>query len=311
MHLRHAIPGEAMRDLMIRLFPALAIAILGAYLAGCERETSDTSPTARGVAVEVQPAEIGLVRESIVGWGRVEQLQTAEVASPTEGRVLELAVLPGDRVRKGQMLARIRRAEAEIVRGSGFAEVEIRAPFAGTVLERLVRNGQVVAVGQVLVRLQPDASPLLFLRIPASSAHRVRPGLPVTVRFPALGEVSFAGSVETLLPAADPSTQKVSVRVKLPSDPRIVPGLFAEGEIHLAERQALRVPDMAVLAKDDTTVVFLARRGRAEIRPVHVGIRYGPWREICAGLTEGDSVIVVGNLHLENGTPIEVRGGAR
>ncbi len=64
------------------------------------------------------------------------------------------------------------------------------------------------------------------------------------------------------------------------------------------------VPLKAVTQKDKSQVVFLAANGVARACDVKLGISDGVDVEVISGVTEGDKVIVQGNLGLKDGARI-------
>jgi membrane fusion protein (multidrug efflux system) len=72
-------------------------------------------------------------------------------------------------------------------------------------------------------------------------------------------------------------------------------------------RDAVVIPQDAVVEIEEGAVVFLASADSARIRPVRVGTVYGQMALIDSGLVEGESLIVVGNRDLVDGERIEVQ----
>ena len=184
----------------------------------------------------------------------------------------------------------------------------LRAPFAGVVSALRAQVGERVAPNQSLVTLVDLAS----LRVPAevleSSFGAIRVGAEAKVRFPALGDRIFEGTVESLGPEIDPARGTGIAYVRLDNRERdIRPGMYAEIEIGgalLADR--LVVPRSAVLERDRRLLVFRARGGRAEWSYVELGAGTEREVEVVSGIDSGDTVLTEGHMTLAHGAPIRV-----
>ncbi|WP_236234839.1 HlyD family type I secretion periplasmic adaptor subunit [Pseudomonas tohonis] len=147
------------------------------------------------------------------------------------------------------LASRLRSAEAEL------AATQVRAPASGTVVGLAVfTEGGVVAAGQQLMEIVPADAPLLVdARAPVELVDRLRPGLPVELRFVAFnqsrtprvtGEVALV-SADRLL---DEATQQpyYQVRVKVADEgmrqlagEAIRPGMPVEAFVRTGERSLL------------------------------------------------------------------------
>ncbi len=183
-------------------------------------------------------------------------------------------------------------------------DARIHAPFAGRLGERRVSAGQVVQPGEVLLHLvQMDPLEVRF-EVPERFVSALSAGLAVNVESDAFRDEIFAGEVIFLSPEVRASTRTVAVRARVEnSDGRLRPGMFARVGLVLEERpEALVVPETAVMQQGRESVV-LARNeeGRAERRVVRTGMRMDGRVEILEGLSEGDVVVVEGQMKARPG----------
>lgn len=101
------------------LWPALLLTVFS--LAGCERESSTATTQIKPHLVEVIRTELKDISVSRERNGSLRALQEIQIFNQEEGRIAELPFFEGDRVEKGQIIARLddrllrsqlRRAEA-------------------------------------------------------------------------------------------------------------------------------------------------------------------------------------------------------
>ena len=110
----------------------------------------------------------------------------------------------------------------------------VRSPVDGTFSNRLVNAGDYIAVGQRLGNVVPLDDVFIDANFKETQLKRIRPGQPVTIKVDAYGFRKFAGTVESLSPAAgsvftllppDNATgnftkivQRLPVRVRVPKE---------------------------------------------------------------------------------------------
>ena len=78
----------------------------------------------------------------------------------------------------------------------------VHAPVDGIFSNRLVNVGDFVAVGQRLGNIVPLDEVFIDANFKETQLRRIRPGQPVTVSVDAYGHRKFAGTVESISPAA-------------------------------------------------------------------------------------------------------------
>ena len=121
----------------------------------------------------------------------------AAAVAEAEARVSEtkLQILQLDEQKRSDVTSELRETEAKltelnerrVVARDELTKTTIRAPQSGTIQESSVHTiGGVVGAGEVLMMIVPDADDLVVdALIPPSRIDDVRPGQPVSIRFPA------------------------------------------------------------------------------------------------------------------------------
>ncbi|MGA7809987.1 HlyD family efflux transporter periplasmic adaptor subunit [Bradyrhizobium sp.] len=110
----------------------------------------------------------------------------------------------------------------------------VRAPLDGTFSNRLVNIGDFIAVGQRLGNVVPLDDVFIDANFKETQLRRIRPGQPVTITVDAYGHRKFAGTVDSIAPAAgsvftllppDNATgnftkivQRLPVRIRVPKE---------------------------------------------------------------------------------------------
>jgi len=234
-------------------------------------------------------------REKRLAFERIERLQSQQVAAQAE---LDL--------RRAEF--QTAQAEIEVVRAQ-IGNRTVRAPFDGVVGLRDVSVGALVRPGDVITTLDDVSVMKLDFSVPTVHLEALRPGLAVTARSPALPERRFSGEVSTVATQVDPVTRTVAVRALLPNpDGALRPGLLMEVELDKSPRQALIVPEEALIPRGQRTrVMVVDAEERVALRDVETGSRRPGEVEILAGLADGERVVTEGHMRLRPGQRVRPR----
>jgi RND family efflux transporter MFP subunit len=187
-------------------------------------------------------------------------------------------------------------------------DTSVRAPFAGVVSERPASVGDVVTAGAELLTIIDPSSLRLEALVPSGQIQDIEPGAPVEVAIRGVAD-RVRGTVERVMPSADPVTRQVSIFVSVPNrGGKLIAGLFADGRVLTASRTGVIVPVSAVDETGPVPTVTRIRDGKAERAPVELGIRKLDTEriEIVKGVAAGDVLIVGSAKGVAAGTPVNV-----
>jgi HlyD family secretion protein len=180
------------------------------------------------------------------------------------------------------------------------ADTVIRAGYDAVVSRPLVSAGDFVSANTVLASLV-DLSRILFrAEVDEYDIGKLRPGMQVTVRVPALQDASFRARIEGISPIAEVisniSVFKVSVLVDN-KEGTLRPGMSADVMVQVASEKGLVVPAKAVTTVRDRSYVDLpGQDGEVETRRVTVGLSDGRNIIVSDGLAEGETVYLQGTF---------------
>jgi RND family efflux transporter MFP subunit len=146
---------------------------------------------------------------------------------------------------------------------------------------------------------------------------RVQPDMPVESTLNAYPDWKIPGKVIAIIPTADRGKATVKVRVGLDQrDARIVPDMgvrvsFLEREApKAAQKASVLVPSAAIVDRDGAQVAFVVEgdAGKAHVarRTVKTGRTLGDDREVLAGLSGGERVVVEPSEQLADGARVRI-----
>ncbi|MBD2181679.1 efflux RND transporter periplasmic adaptor subunit [Planktothrix sp. FACHB-1355] len=156
----------------------------------------------------------------------------------------------------------------------------------------------------------------LQVKIPETELNKVHLGAPVSVSSDADNDMLWRGRVREIAPVVDPQTRQATIKVDLPSNAPLKPGMFLKAAIASSTIKALSVPATAVQRQTDGHPIVYLLDGNeiAHVEPVEVGTTLGGNKgdisgaktEIKSGLKLGDRVVVAGAGYLKEGDKVRV-----
>lgn len=184
----------------------------------------------------------------------------------------------------------------------------IRAPFAGKVGLRQVDGGAYLQTGDPITTLDNLGHIDVDFQVPERYLAKLSVAQPVQARNDAYPDQVFAGGISHLDSRVNSSSRSLTVRARLnnPQD-RLRPGQFLRVTVQLDERQALLVPEQAIITQGAQSYVFTVSDEQvAQRQAVTLGGRRDGWVEITSGLSGLPAVVVNGHSRLGGGQPVQV-----
>ncbi len=129
---------------------------------------------------------------------------------------------------------------------------------------------------------------------------RFKPGQVVTVTSTEEDSKPIKAIVKLVSPQVDPSTRLGTVRISLPDNAGLKPGMFARADVTFGHREAVTVPVGAVITRNGLASVFTIDGDRVSSCPVKVGNQTDTYAEILDGLKTGQAVVVQGARFLSD-----------
>jgi membrane fusion protein (multidrug efflux system) len=187
----------------------------------------------------------------------------------------------------------------------------IRAPFDGIVGLRNISVGALIETGDLIATLDDIQQIKLDFTVASVFLTELKPGLTIKARAAALGNKEFTGKVKSIDSRLDPVTRSIKVRALLPNpDGNIIPGILMQVDLLRNTRQALVIPEAALLPLADRQYVMLRveqdARATVEKRQVTIGLRLPGYVEILSGLEAGQQVVTHGNSKVQPGDELDI-----
>jgi len=186
----------------------------------------------------------------------------------------------------------------------------IRAPYPGVVIKRHTLPGNYVRVGDPIITIFNDTDLEIEADVPSIRALALKTNTKVTAKLQ--NGITFNTIIRAIIPQENSLTRAVAIRLSI-KDEQYQNGVLGNQSVTLKlpignPDDVTTVHKDAVLVKNGKKIVFIFRKGTANIQPIKLGRAIGNRFEVLAGLKVGDLVVVRGNERLRPGEPIKPNG---
>lgn len=288
----------------------------------------------------------GDIVRTIAAFGEVFPKEEVVLRFKTGGIVQEIAAKEGQRVEKGQVLARLSNVQQELkllqaknayeaakitappnevqtkeleykIAQEEYEYTILKAPWDGEIIVVHVQEGDNITKGDSvtsstdIVTLLNRDEMFITVDIDEVDIREIAVGQRAQVTLDAYPDLRLSAEVSHIdyRAVAKGSAKTVAVTLKLSKDdPRIKPGFSAKAEIVVAEvKDALQVPLAAIRTVGGKSSVALVKGTGTEQAPVEVGLTTDEVAQIVSGLKEGERILAV-NSSVQN-TQRQQQGG--
>lgn len=181
----------------------------------------------------------------------------------------------------------------------------VTAPFAGVITHKMADKGDLASPGRPLVDLEDPQTLRLESAVSEGLIGFLEAGMTIPVQ---VGEgAPIEGAVAEIAPTANPNSRTFAVKIDLPPREDLRVGQFGRALVPTRRMQILRIPEAAVVRRGQMETVFVAKDGRAVLRIIKTGKRFGEELEVVSGLEAGEAVVVSAPHDLRDGQPVEVK----
>ena len=226
---------------------------------------------------------------------RYTALEQKSMGTPLELEKSEIALAEA---RQDLAKAKLTLRQAEL----DLEHVKYVSPIDGIVLERLVNPGESTHRDQIVLKLGSLNTVYMTAKITEEKMHSIQVGLDAEVAFPAFPGENFSGKVVKIDPNIDPVTRTFTAYVEIKNtDLRLKPGLSGFVRIRRSIQNVIAIPSIAIMnpSGEQATVYVVNDDGRANLRKIRPGVVVNAMTEIVSGLKEGEKVVTVGQLYLQ------------
>jgi len=266
-----------------------------------ERSTQTTEVKERVIPVEIEVMKTSPYTPVLNYSGEVKSIEEVLVYSRTSGKLAEMKVKEGERVRKEQVVALIDRD----ITGLKFELAETVSPVEGIVGKVFLDKGAEVSpdpvMGTALVQILNLDSVKIVIQVIEKDLPKVKLNQRAKIRVDAYPDKEFEGVVTLISPTLNSLTRTVNTEIIIPNKNHLLkPGMFAEVDLITGKTENLvLIPRQAVLMGDGRKKVFVIEDGKAEERWIEIGFSDRNLTYVKSGLNPLDSLVTLGQSQLQ------------
>ncbi len=184
----------------------------------------------------------------------------------------------------------------------------IRAPFSGILGHRNISEGTLVKPGDAIVTLDKVDPIKVDFSIPEKYAGSIKKNETIHAKSIAYPKKTFTGKISNIAARIDIATRSLMLRAIINNPDYILrPGMLLQIDIKRRPRQALLIPEQALVPRNDQQYVFILQKNNTvKLQAVQIGERLHGKVEIISGLTKGMQVVVDGGFKLHQGKKVKV-----
>jgi membrane fusion protein (multidrug efflux system) len=207
-------------------------------------------------------------------------------------------------------------AEAQVAQAAAALELAaaqldkavIRSPISGVVTNLTAKQGEITGGGFPLMEVVDAKDVEVRAEVSEQDISLIKEGVEVDIKVDAYPERLFRATVGHIGLSANRTTRTFPIRLRVDNrDLALRPGMLATLDL---ERQrienAIVVPRDAVLDDVNSKRIFVVEGGQARERIVELGPTRGRFAITRTGISEGETLIVLGHRQVVDGQSVSV-----
>lgn len=182
----------------------------------------------------------------------------------------------------------------------------VTAPFAGTVIQKKATLGELASPSEPLFTVADLSRVWIEANLGEAMLAKVRLGARATVTVSAYPGERFTGRVTYVANVLDKESRTTPARIEVENkDGRLKLEMFATATIDTAgissepKREAITVPDAAIVLMQGQPTVFVFEHGGYEQRTIELGEKLSGRTVVKSGLAAGDQLVAAGSYALK------------
>lgn len=190
-------------------------------------------------------------------------------------------------------------------------DTRIKAPISGFINKKYIEPGSILAGAPAteLFDIVNVSKLKLKVTVNESQVASLKVGTTINVSASVYPDKTFSGKITFIASKADESLNfPVEIEITNNASNDLKAGMYGTAEFaSKQQKQSLMiVPRNAFVGSVSSNQIFVVENGTAKLKTVTAGRILGDKVEILKGLSDGEQVIITGQINLQNGSKVEV-----
>ncbi|MCJ7497398.1 MAG: efflux RND transporter periplasmic adaptor subunit [candidate division Zixibacteria bacterium] len=278
-----------------------------------ERKAQTAEVKERVIPVEVEVVKTSPYTPILNYTGEVKGVEEIDIFPKASGKLVEMKVKEGDRVKKDQLVAIIDRD----ITGLDYKLAETTSPVEGIVGKIYLDKGAQVSEpsggsgGSPLAQILNLDSVKIVIQVTEEDLPKIKINQKAKIKVDAYPDREFSGVVTLISPILNSLTRTASVEITIPNRNHLLkPGMFVEVRLVIGKTENLvLIPKHTILIEAGKKKVFVLKGSKAEERWVDAGFSDKDLTYIKSGLSPEDSLVTLGQNQLQPGDKVKIVKG--
>ncbi len=189
-------------------------------------------------------------------------------------------------------------------------DTHLKAPIKGFINKKYIEPGSILTgmPATPLFDIVNVSKLKLNVNVNENQVASLKKGNKVTVSSSVFPDKTFSGTITFIASKADETLNfPVEIEIANNSDNSLKAGMYGTASFGSHQNQELKVvPRNAFVGSVSSNQIFVVENGIAKLKKVTAGRILGDQVEIVDGLSDGDIVIVTGQINLQDGNAVEI-----
>ena len=182
----------------------------------------------------------------------------------------------------------------------------ITAPFDGIVTEKNIELGSTLSPGTKVLMITDISSLKLTVQVPEQDVVQFKIGQNIDIASELYPGKLLNGKIVMIGAKGDKAhNYPVQIEVKNNAETPLKAGMYGSVASN-ASNDALLVPKTALIGSEKKAQVYVIEDGKAMMRDIRIASSNNEYYSVSSGLKKGDTVVVSGQINLDNATPVSI-----
>lgn len=189
-------------------------------------------------------------------------------------------------------------------------DTKVKAPISGFINKKFIEPGSILAgmPATAMFEIVNVSKLKLTVTVNESQVASLKLGNTVNVTSSVFPDKTFTGKITFIAAKADESLNfPIELEISNNADKSLKAGMYGTANFGSKQKQHLKVvPRSAFVGSVSSNEIFVVENGMAKLKKVTSGRIIGEQVEIVDGLSDGDTVIITGQINLQDGNTVEI-----
>jgi membrane fusion protein (multidrug efflux system) len=189
-------------------------------------------------------------------------------------------------------------------------DTKVKAPIKGFINKKYIEPGSILTgmPATAMFDIVNVSKLKLKVTVNESQVASLKLGNTINVTSSVFPDKTFAGKITFIAAKADESLNfPIEIEIVNNADNSLKAGMYGTANFGSKQKQQLKVvPRNAFVGSVSSNEVFVVENGIAKLKKVTSGRILGEQVEIVDGLSDGETVIITGQINLQDGNTVEI-----